>query len=120
MRRRSNLHRLSRNVDVRELLELVIHARKFFSDVFRRIRDFRFDPGDVEKNSTVRAATPLTYFPHDASRDVIARQELRRPARILVALNVSPSLFFVVRRLTAIVLRNVVEHEASSFAINDY
>src|SRR5213076_237729 len=50
----------------------------------------------------------------------IARQELRRSARVLVALNVAPSLFFVVRRLTAIVLGNVVEHEASSFAIHEY
>ena len=48
---------------------------------------------------------------HDAARDVIAGEQFRRTARVLVALGVTPALFFVVGRLRFVVLRNEIEHE---------
>ena len=65
----------------------------------------------------MRAAAPLLDLPDDAPRDVVAGQELRRPARALVALRVSPPFFRVVRGLAAIVLRDVVEHEAAALPV---
>ena len=44
--------------------------------------------------------------------DVVAREQLRRPAGVLVALRVPPAFFRVGCRLRAVVLRDVVEHEA--------
>ena len=61
-----------------------------------RVRKLLLDPGDVEEHAAVRAAAAGLDFAHDAARDVIARQQLRRTARVLVALRVAPAFFFVV------------------------
>src|SRR3712207_7143968 len=50
MSRRSDFHRRCRDVQIGELFELVIHARKLFLDVIGRVRQFFLDPGDVERS----------------------------------------------------------------------
>jgi hypothetical protein len=80
---------------------------------------FLLDPRDVEEDAAVRAAAPGLHLAHDAARDVIARQQLRRALRGLVALRVAPAFFFVGRRLVAVRLRDVVEHEAASFLVQE-
>ena len=68
----------------------------------------------------MRAPAPFANLAHNAAGDVIARQQLRRPARVPVALRVAPALIFVVGGLRAVVLRNVVEHEAAAvFVLQD-
>ena len=96
MRGRADFHGLLGDVDVGELLELVIHAGQLFLDVLGRIGKLFLDPGDVEKHAAVRAAAPFLHFAVDAAGHVIARQQLRRTARALVALRVAPAFFFVV------------------------
>ena len=68
----------------------------------------------------MRAAAAGLDLAHDAAAHVVARQQLRRPARRLVALRVAPALFFVVRGLRAIVLRDVVEHEPAALAVLEH
>src|SRR5689334_15360154 len=101
-------HRLFRDIDICELLELVIHARELFLDVLSPIRQPALDPGDVQKNASVRATAIFTYFLHDAARDVIAGEQLRGASRVAVTLCISPALFFVIGSLGTIVLRDIV------------
>ena len=75
------------------------------------------DPRDVEKDAAVRAAAPGFDLAHDAARDVVARQELRRTPRVLVALGITPAFVGIVGCLILVVVGNVVEHEAAAFAI---
>src|SRR6267143_3292188 len=119
MRRGSNLHWLAGDVDVGELLELVVHARKLLLDVLFGVRELRLDPGYVEKDAAVRAPAPFSHLFHDCARDVIAGEQFRRTARVLVALSVAPAFLFVVSGLTAVVRRDVVEHEAASLAVHE-
>ena len=86
-------------------------------NVLGRIGQALFDPGDVEKHAAVRAAAALFDFAHDAAGDVIAREQLGRAARVLVALRVAPAFFFVVGGLRAVEFGNVVEHEAAAFFV---
>ena len=67
----------------------------------------------------MRAAAPLAHLLHDAPRDVIAREQLGRTARVLVALRVAPAFLLVVGGLVAVVLGDVVEHEATAFAVHE-
>ena len=117
MRRRADLHRLLRDVDVGQLFELVIHARQLLLDVFLAVRKLALDPGDIEKDAAVRTPPPCLDLAHDAARNVIAGQQLRRAARVLVALAIAPAFFFVVGRLRFVVLGNVVEHETLAFLV---
>ena len=88
-----------------ELLELVVHARQLALDVLRGVRQLLLDPGDVEEDAAVRAAAAGLDLAHDAARDVIARQQLRRTPRVLVALRVAPAFFLVVGGLVLVVAR---------------
>ena len=117
VRRRSDFHRLLGNVDVGQLLELVIHARQFTLNVFGRVRKLFFDPRDIEIHTAVRSPPALLDLAHDAARDVVARQQLRRAPRVLVALTIAPALFCVVSGLRAIVFRDRIEHEALPFVV---
>jgi hypothetical protein len=108
---RADLHRLARDVHVAELLELVVHARQLAFDVLLGVRDALFDPRNVEKHPAVRAAPALLDLAHDATRDVIAGEQLRRAPSVFVALRVAPALLLVVRGLRLVVVRNEIEHE---------
>ena len=116
----SDLHRLPGDVDVRELEELVIHARQLLADDRLGVRQPPLDPGDVEKDAAVRAPAALADLAHDAARDVVAGEELRGPARALVALGVAPPFLLVVGGLAAIVLRDGVEEEAPAFLVEQH
>ena len=65
----------------------------------------------------MRAAAAGLDLAHDAARDVVARQELGRTARVLVPLRVAPALFLVVGGLVPVRLGDVVEHEAAPFLV---
>ena len=94
MRRRPDLHRRCRDVEIRQLHELMIHGRQFLFDVLGGVRQLLFDPRDVEIDAAVwRAATGFD-FAIDAAGDVIARQKFGRTVARLVALRVSPAFFF--------------------------
>src|SRR4029078_7222799 len=98
-----------------ELLELVIHARELALDVRLGPREPPLAPGDGEEPPAVRTAAAGLDLAHDAARNVMARQQLRRAPGRLVALRVAPALVFVVGGLVAVRLGNVVEHEPASF-----
>ena len=110
--RRADLHRHRGDVDVRQLLELVVHAGELLLDVLRAVGDALLGPGDVQEDAAVRAAAPLAHLFHDLAGDVVAGQQLGRAARVLVPLRVLPALFLAVRRLPFVVVGDVVEHEA--------
>jgi len=57
--RRANLHRHLRDVDIRKLLELVVHAWKFLFDVLGGVGNSLFNPGDVEENAPWGCPVPL-------------------------------------------------------------
>ena len=98
MRRRADFHRFLGDVDVGQLLELMIHARQLLLDVLRRVRNFFLDPRDVEEHAAVRAAAARLDFAIDAAGHVVAREQLGRPARVLVALRVAPAFLRDCRR----------------------
>ena len=75
------------------------------------------DPGDIEKNAAMRAAAALAHFAPNTAGDVIAGEQFRRAARILIALGVAPAFLFVVGRLIDVQRRNVVEHEAAAILV---
>ena len=75
------------------------------------------DPGDVQEDAAVRAAAACLDFAIDAARHVVAREQLRRAAGVLVALRVAPAFVFVVGGLLLVELGDVVEHEAAAFAV---
>ena len=56
-------------------------------------------------------------FPHDASCDVVAGEQLRRSARVSVALRVSPAFLRVIGGLVFVKFGDVVKHKASSFTV---
>ena len=113
----TNLHRLLRDVEVRELHELVIHARQFALDVLLGVRQLLLDPGNIQKHTAVRRAAPCLHLAHDAAGHVVARQQLRRTPGRLVVLHVPPPFLGVGSRLRPVVLRDVVEHEPAAFAV---
>src|SRR2546427_471470 len=115
---RTYFHRLGRNVEIRQLFELVIHARQLFLDVLRCIRNSFLDPRDVEKNTAMRTSATFFNLAHDAAGDMVAREQLRRTPGLFVALTISPAFFFVVGGLMAICFRNVIEHEPAAFAVS--
>jgi len=69
---RTDFHRLLGDVDVRQLLELVIHAGELFLDVLLGVGELRSDPRDVQENTAVWAASSLAHFFDDRTRDVVA------------------------------------------------
>src|SRR6266550_8956492 len=48
---------------------------------------------------------------------MIAGQEFWRPPRIFTALTITPTFFFVVRSLSAIIFRNRIEHKTATLFI---
>src|SRR5689334_8125795 len=60
----------------------------------------------------MRAAATFFDFAHDAASDVIAGKQLRRPARIFIALTIAPPFFRSIGSLGSVQIRNLLEHEA--------
>src|ERR1044072_6092911 len=65
----------------------------------------------------MRTAFPLLALPHDAAGYMVAGKQFRRPPGLAITLCISPSFFFIVCRLIAVQLRDVLEHEALLFLI---
>src|SRR5205814_9746069 len=99
MRCRPDFHWLLGDIDVCQLFELMIHAWQLFLYMLFGVGELPSNPRDVEEDAAVRAAPALAHFLDNGARNVIACQQLGRTTRILVALGVAPSLFFVVRGL---------------------
>ena len=95
--------------------ELVMHARELAFDVLFRVRESFPDPRDVEIHAAMRCPPPFFDFAHDAARNVIASQQLRRAAGVLVALRITPALFLIISRLSFVVIGDEIEHE--TFAV---
>jgi hypothetical protein len=83
-----HLHWFARDVHVRELLELMIHARELSLDVLLRVRQPLLDPRDVQIDASVGAAATFLDLADDAARNVVTGEQLRRPARVPVPLRV--------------------------------
>jgi len=66
----------------------------------------------------VRASPSFPDLFHDCARNVITCEKLGRTPRVLVALRVTPALFFVVRGLAAVILGDIVEHESTPFLVH--
>src|SRR5207248_9547786 len=67
-----DFHGLTRDVDVAQLLELVIHAGEFALNVLRSVGDLLLDPRDVKEDAAVRAAAAFLDFANNAAGHVIA------------------------------------------------
>ena len=75
------------------------------------------DPGNIEKDASVRRASARLDFAIDAPRNMISGEQFRRTPRILVTLRIPPALFFGVRSLLFVEVGNVVEHEPAAFTV---
>src|SRR5207249_2181643 len=113
VRRWANLHGGRRDIQVRELLELVVHARQLSLNVLRCIWKFFFDPGNIEKYAAMWTAASRLHLAHDATRDVVTGKQFRRTACGLVTRTITPALFLVICGLVPIDFRYVVKHEAA-------
>ena len=121
VRGRADLHRLLRDVQAAEFLELVVHARQFLLPVLGRVELLRAlseplgERLQFEEHAAVRAAAALLHLAHDAPRDVVAGEQLRGSPRVLAlvlgAEHILEAFFFVLGGLRAVVLRDVAEHE---------
>ena len=65
----------------------------------------------------MRRASACLDFAIDAPRHMISGEQFGRTPRILIALRIPPALFFRVRSLLFVEVRNVVEHEPAAFAV---
>ena len=120
MRRRADFHRLLRDIEVGELLELVIHARQLAFDVLGGVRDLFLDPRDVEEHAAVRAAAAGLDLALDAARHVVAREQFGRALGVFIALRVTPAFLGIGRGLRFVIVGNVVEHEPLAFLVPQY
>ena len=112
VQRRPDLHRLLRDVDLGQLLELVVHRRQLaLDDVGGDARR------DVEEHAAVRRAAPGLDLGGDRARDLVAREQLGRPARGLVAGEPAVGLLDGVRGLRREPLGDVVEHEPLALVV---
>ena len=108
----ADLHRLLRDVDIGQLLELVVHRRQLLEDLLRRPPG-----GDVEEHAAVRAAPAGLDLGVDRAGDLVARQQLGRTA-VVVRVGVPAVALGLGRRvLVAEHVRDVVEHEPLALGV---
>ncbi|MBV6491284.1 MAG: hypothetical protein CNCCGFBP_01861 [Fimbriimonadaceae bacterium] len=81
------------------------------------VGDSLFDPSDVEEHAPVGRAPSFLDFAYDAPGDMVAGEEFRRAACVLIACDIPPTLFGVIRRLSLVEFGDVVEHEPDAFAV---
>ena len=117
VRRGTDLHRFLGDVHAGQRIELVVHARQLALDMRLGIRHLLANPRDVEEDTAVRTPPAFTHFAHDAPGHVVSREELRWPTRIAIADHVALTLFGCVRSLVSIQLRDIVEHESTTFRV---
>src|SRR5450631_3370700 len=101
-----NLHWLGGDIHVGQLAELLVHGRQSLFDVLRRA-----PAGDVQEHATVLGAAAGFDFGVDGAGDLIAWEQVRSSA-VLLVLVPGVGLSFSLRRLSPEKLWNVLEHEA--------
>ena len=99
---RADFHRLLRYVNVGKLFELVIHARQLFLDALRCVRNFLFNPCDIEEHTAMWTAATFPHLAPDTTGNVVARQQFRRTFSVFVALRVAPAFLLGTRSLVHI------------------
>ena len=104
---RAHLHRIFRDIDVGELLELVVHRRQPLLDVVGGSAR-----ADVQKHPAVRAPPPRLDLRVDRTSHLVARQEVRRAAVVRLVRVPAVGFGLGVGRLGPEVLRDVPKHEA--------
>jgi len=111
----TDLHRVRRDVHLREFFELVVHRRKPTADVFGRTSG-----RDVEIHPAVRAPATRLYFGVDGSCHFVSWQQLWRSTK--VRLVVVPLITFLdgVRGLFCIKVRDVIEHESFTGVVSQH
>ena len=95
----------------------MVHGGKLPLDVLGTIGDFLLDPGDVEKDTPVRASPALFDLPDDAASHVISREKFRGSAGVAVSGHVAPPLLGRIRGLVHVERGNVVVHETAALRI---
>ena len=108
----ADLHRLGRDVDVGELLELVVHRRQPAADLLGRQAG-----RDVEEHPAVRRAAPLLDLGVDGAGDLVAGQQLGRPLVVLRVVVPAVGLLLGVGVLAAEHVGHVVEHEPLALGV---
>src|SRR6058998_2970357 len=108
----ADFHLRRRNVDIRKLLELVVHARQTPPDVVRRA-----PPSDIQVDAAMRTAPARLDLSVDRPRDLITRQQVRRAAVVNLIVIPAVRLLLSLRRLRAKELRNIAKHEALAFSV---
>ena len=88
-----DLHRLGRDVDVRQLLELVVHGRQPAPD------DLGGHPGrDVQEDTAVRGAAARLHLGVDGARHLVAGEQLGRAPVVVRVLVPAVALLLRLRR----------------------
>src|SRR5213078_1562776 len=108
----ADLHGLGRDVDVRQLLELVVHRGQAPLDVVGVPA-----AGDVQEHAAVGAAAASLHLGVDGSGHLVAGQEVGGPAGLGPIRVPAVGLLLGVGRLGAVQVRDVVEHEATTLAV---
>ena len=113
--RRADLHRLLRDVDVGELLELMPHGGQLgLDDIGGQTL------GHVEEHATMGGTTTRLDLGVDRSGDLVAGKKLRRTL-VVVGIGVPAiGLFFGVGVLVLEHLGDVVEHEPTALGVGQY
>src|SRR5262249_17322520 len=123
----TDFHGLGGDVDVAQLLELMIHAGQFFLDVLGLVESglafgVPINEGlQLEIDAAVGSAAAFANLPANAAGDMIAREQVGRPARIAALIlfpdAIQKAFFLVVRRPRLVVVRDVLEQEALAFVV---
>src|SRR5215472_11097006 len=115
-----DFHGFDRDINIRELFELVIHTRKLLLDVLGSVRNTVLNPRDVQKHPTMWTATTFAYLATNTASHVIPRQEFWRSSSVFVALRVAPSFLFRVRGLICVGWGDIVKHETPAILVPQY
>ncbi|GAA3047029.1 hypothetical protein GCM10020000_28850 [Streptomyces olivoverticillatus] len=108
----AHLHGLGGDVDVRELLELVVHRGQLAPDLLGG-----HPGGDVQEHPAVRGAAPGLDLGVDGAGHLVAREQLGRAA-VVVGVGVpAVALVLGLGVLLPEDVRDVVEHEPLALAV---
>ncbi len=109
---RPDLHRLGGDVHVRQFLELMVHRRQPpFDHLGRHPRR------DVQEDPAVRGAAARLDLGVDGAGDLVAGEQLGRPAVVVGVVVPAVALGLRLRVLLLEDVRDVVEHEAPALAV---
>jgi len=118
--RRADFHRRRRDIDVRQLLELVVHAGQLLLDVIGRAAR-----RDIEENTAVWTTTSLANLSANGPRHDVAREQFGRPTRRRTLAgghrrNPAIGFLFSFRELALKHFGDVIEHEPPALAVQQH